>query len=109
LHRAGIGLLLLVVQSLTNAAKGRCLALGWLLVFPGHACVQAVPSSQVSGGAEVLPALAVGDYVAVGRQPDSGPPYVEAARIGRDGTELLLSGGLARARWSRAAAWTLPP
>jgi len=87
----GIGLLPIVVRSLTCAAKGGHLALALLVIFAGHACVQAVTSPQLSDESEFLTAFVVGDYVVLGRQPRGGSPYVGAARIERDGMELVLS------------------
>jgi hypothetical protein len=85
----GTGLLLLIVRSLTCAKKGERLALALLVIFAGHACVQAVTSPQLSEGGEFLTAFVVGDYVVLGRQPRGGPPCVGTARIQRDGMALV--------------------
>ena len=88
----GIGLLrLLIVRSLTCAAKGGRFAPAFLVIFAGHACVQAVTSPQLSDDGDFLTAFVVDDYLVIGRQRDDGPPYVGAAGIPRAATELVLS------------------
>jgi len=57
-----MGLLLLIVRSLTCAKKGGRLALPALLViFAGHACGQAVTLPQLSEGGEFLTAFVFGN------------------------------------------------
>jgi len=62
-----------------------------LVIFAGHAFVQAVTSPQLSDDGDFLTAFVSDDYLVIGRQRDDGPPYVGAAGIPRAATELVLS------------------